>query len=413
MAGWQARLWVLVAIGFLMFAAFGFVNPFMPLFIGQLGVGDLHQVEIWSGITQFSQAMVLAFFSPIWGAVADRRGRRLMVLRAAFGGGVVMGAMGLSQNIWHFFFLRLLQGVVTGVIAAVTALATSFVPRERIGYALGLIQMSAFAGNAVGPLLGGFVADRAGYRPSFAVTGGLFLLAGVLTLLFVKEDFQRPATEAGSSSGLAGLLGDIRTRGADRQLLVMLLVLFSAQFGVSAVQPTLPLFVQVLQPNESVAATTGVIFTVAGVVAAVASVIWGRVGDRIGFRRLLLMMAIGAGLIYIPEGLVQTAGQLIVLRGILGIFDGGLLPSVSALIGQRSMQSQEGQASQGTTFGFVNLANAIGFALGPLSGGLIAASLGLRAQFFITAGILLAIAALLPFVLRDPIGPSRRATVLA
>ncbi|HEU0166693.1 MAG TPA: MFS transporter, partial [Chloroflexota bacterium] len=283
---------------------------------------------------------------------------------------------------------------------------------ERIGYALGLIQMSAFAGNAVGPLLGGFVADRFGYRPSFAVTGGLFLLAGVLTLLFVKEDFQRPESLPAANS-LSGLLDEIRTRGADRQLMIMLLVLFSAQFGVSAVQPTLPLFVQVLDPSMSVAFTTGVIFTVAGVVASVSAVIWGRVGDRIGFRRLLLMMAIGAGLIYIPEGLVQTAGQLIVLRGILGIFDGGLLPSVSALIGHRSMASSEGQASQGTTFGLVNLANALGFALGPLTGGLIAASMGLRAQFFITAGILLAIAAVLPFVLHDTIGPPRRATVRA
>jgi len=271
--------------------------------------------------------------------------------------------------------------------------------------------MSAFAGNAVGPLLGGFVADRFGYRPSFAVTGGLFLLAGVLTLMFVKEDFQRPERSSGIA-GVRGLLADIRTRGADRQLLIMLLVLFSAQFGVSAVQPTLPLFVQTIAPHQPAAALTGIVFTVAGVVAAVSSVIWGRVGDRIGFRRLLLMMAIGAGLIYVPMGLVQTAGQLIVLRGILGIFDGGLLPSVSALIGSSSMLSREGQASQGTTFGFVNLANAIGFALGPLSGGIIAASFGLRAQFFITAGILLAIAALLPFVLRDPLRV-RRATVSA
>ena len=119
-------------------------------------MGDVQQVEIWSGLSSFGQALVLAAFSPIWGAYADRHGRRLMVLRAAFGGGAVIGLMGLSQNIWQFFGLRLFQGAFTGVIAAVTALATSFVPRERIGYALGIIQMSAFAGNAVGPLLGGF-----------------------------------------------------------------------------------------------------------------------------------------------------------------------------------------------------------------------------------------------------------------
>src|SRR3989442_15175348 len=144
-----------------MFTAFGFVFPFLPLFIGQLGVGDLQQVEVWSGLSSFGQALVLSIFSPIWGAVADRRGRRLMVLRAAFGGGVVIGLMGLSQNIWEFVALRLVQGAMTGVVAAASALAISFVPRSRVGMALGMIQMSSFAGSAAGPSLGGFAADHA------------------------------------------------------------------------------------------------------------------------------------------------------------------------------------------------------------------------------------------------------------
>src|SRR5690349_1235337 len=150
-----------------MFTAFGFVFPFLPLFIAQLGVGDVQQVEVWSGLSSFGQAMVLAICSPIWGAVADRRGRRLMVLRAAFGGGVIIGLMGLTQNIWQFLALRLIQGAMTGVVAAASALAISFVPRARIGLALGMIQMSSFAGNAVGPSLGGLSADHFGYRLSF------------------------------------------------------------------------------------------------------------------------------------------------------------------------------------------------------------------------------------------------------
>jgi len=161
--------------------AFGFVFPFLPLFIAELGVGGIEQVEVWSGVTAFGQAAVLSVFSPVWGAIADRYGRRVMVLRVAFAGGIILGLMGLSQNIWQFLALRLIQGALTGVVAASTALASAFVPRERLGYAMGLIQMSAFAGNSVGPLLGGFVADRVGYRASFAVTAGLMLSAGVIT----------------------------------------------------------------------------------------------------------------------------------------------------------------------------------------------------------------------------------------
>src|SRR5437764_14140566 len=134
-----------------MFTAFGFVFPFLPLFISDLGVGDVQQVEVWSGISSFGQALVLSICSPIWGALADRRGRRLMVLRAAFGGGVVIGLMGLSQNMWEFMALRLVQGAMTGVVAAVTALASSFVPLTRLGLALGIIQMSLFASIAGGP----------------------------------------------------------------------------------------------------------------------------------------------------------------------------------------------------------------------------------------------------------------------
>ena len=232
MWSWQRNLYALTAAGFLMFTAFGFVFPFLPLFIGQLGVGDLQQVEVWSGLSSFGQALVLSIFSPIWGAVADRRGRRLMVLRAAFGGGVVIGLMGLSQNIWEFVALRLVQGAMTGVVAAASALAISFVPRSRVGMALGMIQMSSFAGSAAGPSLGGFAADHAGYRVSFAIAGGLFLLAGVVTVLFVNENFVPPPPGA-TRPGLGGLLRDIRTRGRDRHLLVMPMTAISRSRSVN------------------------------------------------------------------------------------------------------------------------------------------------------------------------------------
>src|SRR5581483_8539009 len=155
--------------------------------------------------------------------------------------------------------------------------------------------------------------------------------AGILTVLFVREKFVPPPPDQ-TKTGLTGILRDIRTRGRDRQLLIMMVVLFSANFGVNVVQPMLPLFVQYLDPAESTATVTGLIFTVAGVVAAISSIVWGRLGDRIGYRRLLIAMALGAGLIYIPQGLVVSVLQLIALRGILGIFDGGLLPSANALV---------------------------------------------------------------------------------
>jgi MFS transporter, DHA1 family, multidrug resistance protein len=228
-------------------------------------------------------------------------------------------------------------------------------------------------------------------------------------MLFVTESFSPPAPGT-SSPGLGGLVRDIRSRGRDRQLLVMMIVLFSAQFGVNVVQPMLPLFVQSLDPAESAATVTGLIFTVAGLVAAVSSVVWGRLGDRIGYRRLLIAMALGAGLIYIPQALVVTVVQLVILRGILGIFDGGLLPSANALIASSQPPMKPGERSaHGTTYGLVYLANGLGSALGPLAGGLISATFGLRTVFIITAAILLIIGAYLPFGVKAPRPPPTRA----
>jgi MFS transporter, DHA1 family, multidrug resistance protein len=397
---WQRNLYALTLASFFMFMAFGFVFPFLPLFIqNDLGVPDLNQVEVWSGVTAFGQSIVLSLFSPIWGALADRRGRRLMVLRVAFSGAVVIGLMGLSQNIWQFFGLRVIQGALTGVVAASTALASSFAPRERLGYSLGLIQMALFAGNAVGPLLGGAVADHVGYRASFAVAACLFIAAGVTTLLLVREDFVTPPAGE-TSTGLRGLLQDIRARGRDRQLIVMMLVVFSIQYGANVVLPILPLFVQQLDAGGSAATLTGVIYTVAGVVAAVSSVGLGRLGDRIGHRRVLIVLALGAGLFYIPQAFVRSVLQLIVLRGLLGFFDGGLLPSANAIISAGT--HGEGRGSHGTTYGLIYLATGLGFGLGPLSGGFIAATLGIRSVFLITALILLALGVYLPFGVKRP-----------
>lgn len=409
--GWQRNLYALTLASFFMFMAFGFVFPFLPLFIqNDLGVPDLGQVEVWSGVTAFGQAAVLSLASPIWGALADRHGRRVMVLRVAFSGAVVIGLMGLTQNIWQFFGLRVIQGALTGVVAASTALASSFVPRERLGYAMGLIQMALFAGNAVGPLLGGAVADHVGYRASFAVAAGLFLAAGATTLILVREDFE-PAGEGEGSVGLSGLLADIRSRGRDRQLIVMMLVVFSIQFGANVVLPILPLFVQELDVGASPATLTGIIYTVAGVVAAFSSVGLGRLGDRVGHRKILILLALGSGLFYIPQAFVGSVLQLIVLRGLLGFFDGGLLPSANAIISAGT--ENEGSGRHGTTYGLIYLATGLGFGLGPLSGGFIAASLGLRSVFLITAFILLALGIYLPFGVKDPRAKARAATVAA
>ncbi|MHB8619875.1 MAG: MFS transporter [Chloroflexota bacterium] len=381
---------------FLIFIAFGFVFPFLPLFVQQLGVGNLQRVELWSGVINFGQSLVLAIFSPVWGVIADRHGRRPMALRVAFAGAVVIGLMGLSQNVWQLLILRLLQGALTGFVSASTALAASFVPRERLAFALGMMQMALFAGTAIGPLAGGFVSNAVGFRWSFLVTAVLMVLAGAIILFFVKEQFEPPDDVEDTARGLRGIIENIRGAGRDPQLMTIMLVMFSVQFGANTVVPILPLFVQTIDASASAAAMTGIIFTVTGVVSAITAVFVGRLTGRFGYRKLLIVMALGEGLFYIPQTFVRSVLQLAVLRGVLGFFDGGIIPTANALVGSSSSTSE-----QGTTYGLIYMATGLGYAFGPLAGGLVAASLNIRAVFLVTAITLIAIAIYIPFKLED------------
>jgi DHA1 family multidrug resistance protein-like MFS transporter len=335
---------------------------------------------------------VLALLSPVWGAIADRFGRRMMALRVTLSGAVTIGLMAFAQNVYQLAVLRLAQGAFTGFVAAASALATAMVPRQRLAYALGVMQMALFAGTAIGPLTGGIAADLFGFRLSFVAAAVLMLAATLIIFFFVQEQFQPPQKDAAGPGGVKGMLMSIRQTGRDRSLLAMLLVLFSVQFGVNTAQPILALFVQEIDPSAQVASVTGLIFTVTGAVAAITSLNLGRMTDRFGYRKPLIVLALGAAVMYIPQFFVTHVAQLVVLRGVLGLFDGAMLPTANALIATRgSVQSR------GTTYGLIYMSTGLGFAIGPLAGGFIAATLGLRAVFLVTALILLAVGIYLPF----------------
>ena len=159
--------------------AFSFVMPFLPFYLRELGVRGDAQVAFWSGVTGSVTGLAMMVAAPIWGSVADRHGRRPMVLRAMFGGAAVMALMGLATSLGQIIVLRLVQGFVTGTVTAATALVSSVTPRSRMGFSMGLIQTSIFSGFAIGPLLGGIAADRFGYRAAFFIPGALLPTAGL------------------------------------------------------------------------------------------------------------------------------------------------------------------------------------------------------------------------------------------
>jgi DHA1 family multidrug resistance protein-like MFS transporter len=389
---WKQNLYIIWFAELVAISGFAVVFPFLPYYVQELGITELHEVELWSGILLASQAVTMAIFAPIWGALADRYGRKLMVERAMFGGAVLMTAMGFVQNVWQLAALRIIQGMLTGTVSAAMTLVASTTPRERSGYALGLLQMAVWTGASVGPLLGGLLADTWGYRSAFWVTGALLFLAGLTVWRFVHEDFEPPVRDKDRAGD--GFWDGLKLVVRQRSLVSLFSVRFTVRLAVRLIGPILPLFVQSLVPPTARLATiTGLISGVQAAMAAVGALTLGRASDRIGYRRVLLACAVGGAILYVPQFFVTTPWQLLVLQGAVGLVMSGVLASISALLANLSPEGRQG-AVYGVDASLVSLANAAG----PMLGAAVAVSLGLRAPFLLTAGAL-ALAALMAALL--------------
>ncbi|MDQ3247569.1 MAG: MFS transporter, partial [Chloroflexota bacterium] len=194
MPAWRRNLYVIFAVQLLSTMGFSLVFPFLPLYVKEVGIASSGSIEFWAGLVFSAQAITMMIASPIWGTVADRHGRKRMLERATLGAAVTLALMGFAQNAEQLVILRAIQGVVSGVVAAANALVAANTPKQHAGEALGLMQMARWAGVAGGPVLGGFLGDTFGFRESFWITGIMLGLAGLATIVWVKEDFTPVAT---------------------------------------------------------------------------------------------------------------------------------------------------------------------------------------------------------------------------
>jgi len=382
-SGWRRTLWAMVGIQLLMTGSFSFLSPIVPLMLPGLGVTTLRGVDIWSGAITGATSFVAAFASPVWGRIADRRGRKLSLLRSSCAIAVFTGLMGFSTNVWQFFAARALMGMFAGFSTSAIALVASQVPERRLGYALGWLASGQMVGSLVGPVLGGILADATGsYRVPFYITSAVTFSGLGLVWFIVKEDFVPPKEGAKSRSLLSGinlLLGST-------SLLALFFVLFMAQFSVRTVQPMVTLFVQELIGSPpQIATLAGIAFSITGLANLIASPFLGNRSDVIGYRRVLLICLLGATLTSIPQIFVESYGMFVAERFAVGLFIGGILPTANALIG-RGVRRE----NRGTVYGMTASATFLGNSLGPLSGGFIAAGLGIRWVFAVTAILLMA-----------------------
>jgi DHA1 family multidrug resistance protein-like MFS transporter len=357
--------------------------PFIPLFYFQLGVGPEANVALWAGATISVSFLASAIFSPIWGSLADRFGRKAMVLRSSIALCVSTALVAFVTEPWEMFALRAVAGIFSGFSGAANALVATQVPEDRLGFALGWLATAHLAGTLFGPLMGGLLADHLNhnYRLVFFLTSAITLLAALGCAVFLRED-REPAGR--SARPRASIFQQIHEVIAHPNLAPMFVVVLLAQVCALGVSPIVPLFTRSLVEERWVATAAGAAIAVTGLADVIASPFLGKRSDRIGYRRVLLISLAGAALFTLPQSLAGSLWVFLALRFGVGIFLGGILPTANAMIGRTFPAEQRGRV-----YGITASASYIGMSVGPLIGSTIMARFGFHAVFIVIGTLML------------------------
>ena len=357
------------------------ILPFLPLYVSQLGVTSHEALSMWSGLTFSVTFLVSAIVSPMWGSLADRKGRKLMLLRASLGMAIAILLQAFATNVWQLFFLRAVMGLTSGYIPNAMALVASQVPRERSGWALSTLSTAQISGVIGGPLLGGFLADHVGLRAVFIITAILLVVSFLVTLFLIKEGGRPVISKAERLSGRA-VFASLPYPGLMISLFVTTMVI---QLCNGSVGPILALFIKSMEPESTnIAFLSGMIAAVPGVSALISAPRLGKLGDRIGTARILMATLIFAVVLFFAMSFVTSPLQLGILRFLLGFADGAMLPAVQTLLVKYSSDQVTGRI-----FGYNQSFMYLGNVAGPLIGASVSAMAGFRWVFAATAIVVL------------------------
>ncbi|PLS08368.1 multidrug efflux MFS transporter [Neobacillus cucumis] len=355
------------------------IAPVLPLYINYLGVHNTALIAKYSGFAFGATFIISAVFSPIWGSASDKYGRKLMLMRASLGMGIVIGCMGFAQNVFELIGLRLLLGVIAGFGSACTALIATQTDKEHAGFALGTLSTAGTAGSLIGPMVGGYLEESTGLQNVFFITGGLLVISFIATALFVKESFNRLEKKVLP-------IKKIWSQVPEKSLTITLFVtFFILTLALYSIEPIITIYVTLLTKNSShVALLAGLTFSASGLASILAAPRLGKLSDKLGAQHVIFAALILAGLIFIPQAFVKNPWQLMVLRFILGLASAGLMPSVNTLLKKITPDFLTGRV-----FGITMSAGYLGVFGGSILGGQTAAYFGIRSVFLITGALLL------------------------
>ena len=389
--GWRRNVWALALIVFVAFVGFQFFSPFLPLFVEELGVTDPGKIALWSGLLSAVTPAIAGALAPLFGRLADRFGRKAMMIRSLVAFAVIIAAMGLVRSVQELFLARVLQGLFAGFTPMAMALASTAAPRDKMPVAIGMVQSAQLLSTAIGPAAGGYVASHFGIRYAFFVTAAMCVVA-LIGLLFLFKEVGAGAPRK-SGEGVPSLpLRQVLRYPHFATVIVLLLI---AQFLDRGLGLLIPLQVTRLPDVEAVAATSGLIISVGAVFATISANLSARLARGVPVGQLLLIGLVAGGPLCGAMALPHSATALLVTRALVALCLGGAI-TLAYSLGGVIVPSE----TRGAAFGWLALGVQVGAAASPLVIGALAA-ISLPGAFIFDWALAWLAAALLIFAARD------------
>ena len=379
---WKLCLAVLTCNVLFMSSSYTMIIPFLPVYLTkELGVIPA-EIHLWSGIIFSASFIVSSVMAPIWGRMADNRGKRIMALRASFLLSISYFLGGIVTTPIQLTCVRLFQGFASGLWPMNLAIMTSYAPPEKTGFCLGIMQGALTAGSVIGPLFGGVLSEIFGMRTSFFIATGALFFNFIMLLVVIKEPPHTPPSPEEKQPSFSVLKSPI--------IRDMLLFAVLVQMVIFLVQPIMAPYIEELTgTSDSIAMKAGVVFSLSGIAGAVTAPLWGRFGQKHGFYTSLIYALTLAGIVAVLQSLPKTLTIFAVCQFGVGLFFSGINPSINAILANATTNNVKGRV-----FGLLFSAQQTGAFIGPLAGAAIATVMGMHSIFIVAGAVLLLISLL-------------------
>lgn len=392
METWKRTVYISLVCVFC--TAFGVsqLAPILPLYFHDLGVQTPEAMSLWSGLATGATYIIVCLAAPFWGRVADKKGRKITLIRSSFGMALCNVLIAFQTTPEGVVLIRLVQGLVSGFYSASITLIASETPIERTGWALGLLASANLAGSLIGPLLGGYIADTVGIRNDFIIVGALMGLAGLLATIFIHENYvPQPNPEKLSIRKLKEQIPEFNS------IVALCVASFIYAICIMSLQPVISVYIKGIVPSdtENLAFIAGAVFSAMGIAQLMSSSPLGKLVDKIGPRKVLVVSLIYVGILNIPQAYVTDVYQLAIIRFLQGFGLGGMLPALNTYLSSKTPREFTGQI-----FSYNQSCLFFGYFLGSVGGASLMAWLGFTTLFWVSGGLFIISALWIGFKLK-------------